>query len=75
MDRVGPLRGPRCLPEVRAGQKRQGGTTLEELMSTMGWQKHTTRAMSSARGSLTNKHALTVTSEKVGDERRYSIKR
>jgi hypothetical protein len=28
--------------------KREGGTTLEEIMSTMAWQKHTTRAMLSA---------------------------
>jgi hypothetical protein len=30
--------------------------------------------MLSAGGSLTKNHGLTVTSEKVGDERRYSIK-
>jgi len=28
--------------------KREGGTTLEEIMTAMGWQKHTTRAMLSA---------------------------
>ena len=33
--------------------KREGGTTLEEIMTAMGWQKHTTRAMLSAGGSLT----------------------
>ena len=54
--------------------KREGGTTLEELMTTMGWQKHTTRAMLSAGGSLTRKHGLIVTSEKVGEKRVYSIK-
>jgi hypothetical protein len=54
--------------------KREGGTTLEEIMTEMGWQKHTTRAMLSAGGSLTKKHGLTVTSEKVGDKRVYSIK-
>jgi hypothetical protein len=54
--------------------KRAGGTTLEEIMTAMGWLKHTTRAMLSAGGSLTKKHGLVVTSEKVGDERRYSIK-
>ena len=31
--------------------KREGGTTLEEIMSAMGWLKHTTRAMLSAGGS------------------------
>ena len=54
--------------------KREGGTTLEEIMSAMGWQKHTTRAMLSAGGSLTKKHGLVVTSEKVGDTRTYKIK-
>jgi hypothetical protein len=54
--------------------KREGGTTLEEIMTAMDWQKHITRAMLSAGGSLTKKHGLTVVSEKVGDERRYSIK-
>ena len=54
--------------------KREGGTTLEEIMTAMGWLKHTTRAMLSAGGSLTKKHGLVVTSEKVGDKRVYSIK-
>ena len=60
--------------QVIAMLKREGGTTLEEIMAAMGWQKHTTRAMLSAGGSLTKKHALTVISEKVGDKRVYSIK-
>jgi hypothetical protein len=60
--------------QVIAMLKREGGTTLEEIMSTMGWLKHTTRAMLSAGGSLTKKHRLTVISEKVGDKRVYSIK-
>jgi Protein of unknown function (DUF3489) len=54
--------------------KREGGVTLEEIMTAMGWQKHTTRAMLSAGGSLTKNHGLVVTSEKVGDKRVYSIK-
>jgi hypothetical protein len=54
--------------------KREGGVTLEEIMSTMAWQKHTTRAMLSAGGSLAKKHGLVVTSEKVGENRIYSIK-
>jgi hypothetical protein len=60
--------------QVIAMLKREGGTTLEEIMTEMGWQKHTTRAMLSAGGSLTRKHGLIVTSEKVGDKRVYSIK-
>jgi hypothetical protein len=60
--------------QVIAMLKREGGTTLEEIMTAMEWQKHTTRAMLSAGGSLTKKHGLIVTSEKVGDKRVYSIK-
>jgi len=54
--------------------KGEGGATLEEIMAEMAWQKHTTRAMLSAGGSLTKNHGLTVTSEMVGDKRTYSIK-
>ena len=60
--------------QVIAMLKREGGTTLEEIMSGMGWLKHTTRALLSAGGSLTKKHGLVVTSEKVGEKRIYSIK-
>ena len=60
--------------QVVAMLKREGGVTLEEIMSVMGWQKHTTRAMMSAGGSLTKNHGLVVTSEVVGDKRIYSIK-
>ncbi len=60
--------------QVIAMLKREGGTTLEEIMSAMGWLKHTTRAMLSAGGSLSKNHGLVVTSEKVGDKRIYSIK-
>lgn len=59
--------------QVIAMLKREGGTTLEEIMSAMGWQKHTTRAMLSAGGSLTKKHGLVITSQRVGDQRKYSI--
>ncbi len=60
--------------QVIAMLKREGGTTLEEIMTEMGWLKHTTHAMLSAGGSLTKKHGLVVTSEKVGDKRTYYIK-
>lgn len=60
--------------QVIAMLQREDGTTLEEIMTAMGWLKHTTRAMLSAGGSLTKKHGLIVTSEKVGDKRTYSIK-
>jgi hypothetical protein len=55
--------------------KRKGGVTLQEIMSEMGWQSHTTRALMSAAGSLAKKHGLTVESTKGADgERTYSIK-
>ena len=60
--------------QVIAMLKRKGGATLEEIMTSMGWQEHTTRAMMSAGGSLAKKHGLVVTSEKVGDRRVYAIK-
>jgi hypothetical protein len=60
--------------QVIAMLKREGGTTLEEIMTEMGWLKHTVRAMLSAGGSLTKKHGLVIISEKVGDKRVYSIK-
>jgi hypothetical protein len=59
---------------VIAMLKREGGVTLEEIMQTMQWQKHTTRAMLSAGGSLVKKHGLVIVSEKQGDKRVYSIK-
>ena len=60
--------------QVIAMLKREGGTTLEEIMAEMQWLKHTTRAMLSAGGSLTKKHGLVITSEKVDGKRVYSIK-
>jgi hypothetical protein len=50
--------------QVIAMLKREGGTTLQEIIAAMGWQKHTTRAMLSAGGSLTRNHGVIVTSEK-----------
>jgi hypothetical protein len=53
---------------------REGGVTLKELMTEMGWQAHTTRALLSAGGSLAKKHGLTVVSSKGADgDRMYSI--
>jgi hypothetical protein len=60
--------------QVIAMLKREGGTTVEEIMTAMDWQKHTTRAMLSAGGPLTRKHGLIVITEKIADQRRYSIK-
>jgi hypothetical protein len=54
--------------------KRKSGATLEQIMTAMSWQKHTTRAMLSAGGSLTKKHGLVIISAKTGDKRTYSIK-
>jgi hypothetical protein len=55
--------------------KRKSGVTLQEIMTEMGWQSHTTRALMSAGGSLAKKHGLTVESTKGTDgERTYSIK-
>ncbi len=54
--------------------KREGGVTLKELMSEMGWQPHTTRALMSAGGTLAKKHGLTVVSTRgENGERIYSL--
>ena len=53
----------------------KGGATLDGICKKFGWQKHTTRALMSAGGSLTKKHGITVISEKVGDSRTYRIAR
>jgi len=50
--------------QVIAMLKREGGTTLEEIMAEMGWLKHTTRAMLSAGARSRKNHGLTVTSER-----------
>ena len=60
--------------QVIAMLRREGGTTLEEIMSAMGWQKHTTRALLSAGGSLAKNYGLVIASEKAGNQRRDSIK-
>jgi hypothetical protein len=54
--------------------KREGGATLQEIMTKFKWQQHTARALLSAGGSMTKKFGLTVISEKVGDQRTYYIK-
>ena len=60
--------------QVIAMLKREGGATLEEIMAALDWQKHTTRAMLSAGGSLTRNHGLVVVSRKIGEKRVYSLK-
>jgi hypothetical protein len=54
--------------------KRAEGTTIEEIMAVTGWQKHTTRAMLSAGGSLVKLHGLVITAEMVGVQKRYLIR-
>ena len=54
--------------------KRPEGTTVEEIMKAMDWQKHTTRSMLSAGGSLIKKHGLVISTEMVGEQKRYYIK-
>lgn len=71
-DASGPREGSKT-SQVIAMLNREGGTTLEEIMTAMGWLKHTTRAMLSAGGSLTKKHGLVIVSEKAGDKRTYRI--
>jgi hypothetical protein len=66
----GPRQGSK-LDQVIAMLQRQGGARLEDIMSAMGWQPHTARALMSAGGALTKKYGLTVTSTKEPDGRRF----
>jgi hypothetical protein len=52
--------------------KRSGGASLKELMKATGWQAHSVRGFLS--GALGKKMGLTVSSAKVGEDRRYSVK-
>jgi hypothetical protein len=67
-------RGNSKTSQVIAMLKREGGVTLEEIMTAMKWQKHTTRAMLSAGGSLVKNHGLVIESNLVGEKRVYSIR-
>ena len=51
--------------------KRDGGTTLEEMMSATGWQKHSVRGFMA--GTLKKRHGFEVTSEKSESGRVYQI--
>jgi hypothetical protein len=72
--RTGAPREGSKTSQVIAMLKREVGTTVDEIMATMEWQQHTTRAMLSAGGSLVKKHGLVIVSENVGGKRVYSIK-
>jgi hypothetical protein len=52
--------------------KRSGGASLRELMKATGWQAHSVRGFLS--GALGKKMGLMVSSAKVGEDRRYSVK-
>ena len=70
---VAPREGSKT-NRVSAMLKREGGVPLDEIATLMGWQKHTTRAMLSAGGSLAKNHGLVILSQKIGDRRTYSIR-
>ena len=72
--KAGPREGSKTSRVIEM-LKREGGVTLQELMTGMGWQQHTTRALMSAGGSLAKKHGLTVVSTKGKNGfRTYSLK-
>jgi hypothetical protein len=67
---AGPREGSKTA-QVVAMLKREGGATLEEIMTTMGWQKHTVRGFMA--GAM-KKAGFTVESFKPeGGERTYRI--
>lgn len=51
--------------------RRDGGATLEEMMKTTGWQKHSVRGFMA--GALRKRHGLTVVSEKTETGRVYRV--
>jgi len=48
------------------------GTTIDEIMAAIGWQRHSVRG--AIAGAL-KKRGLVIASEKVGDMRRYRASR
>jgi len=62
------------ISHVIAMLTRPEGTSVEEIMTAMKWQKHTTRALLSAGGALVKKHGLVITTELVNDARRHYIR-
>jgi hypothetical protein len=74
-------KSPKKKASARAGSKtakvldllkRSGGASLKELMKATGWQAHSVRGFLS--GAVGKKMGLTVSSAKVGEDRRYSVK-
>ena len=51
--------------------RREGGTTLDEMMNATGWQKHSVRGF--IAGALKKQYGLTVSSEKTDLGRAYRI--
>lgn len=59
---------PSKLDQLEAMLRRPGGATLAQMQATTSWQKHSVRG--AIAGAL-KKRGLAITSEKVGEERRY----
>jgi hypothetical protein len=69
----GKSRGGTKQAEMIALLRRTEGATIDEIVATTGWQKHTVRG--AIAGALKKKLSLEVTSEKVeGRGRVYNIK-
>lgn len=64
------VRSPSKLDQVETMLRAESGTTIAELMEATGWQQHSVRGV--LAGAI-KKRGLIVTSEKLGDLRRYRV--
>ena len=58
------------LARLEAALRTRGGATISDLMEVTGWQAHSVRG--ALAGALKHR-GLTITSERINDERRYRV--
>ena len=58
------------LARLESALRTKGGATISDLMEVTGWQAHSVRG--ALAGALKHR-GLTITSERINDERRYRV--